>query len=58
MKRKIIAILLREIDRQRNNEPVFPLPYIGEIDENGLIQLDGYFNVRQLADALIKELGL
>lgn len=58
MKRKIIAILLSEIDRQRNNEPVFPLPYIGEIDENGLIQLDGYFNVHQLADALIKELGL
>ena len=55
-RRALIGTILRELDRQRDQEPVFPLPFIGDLEEDGTLSLEGIFNVHQLADAILKDL--
>ena len=52
LRKTIVGAILTELDRQRDQEPVFPLPYIGEIDDRGLMRLEGTFNIHQLAAAV------
>lgn len=53
-KKSLVGIILRELDRQRDQEP--GMPYFGEISSDGSMIIDGDVNIHMIADAIIAQI--